>query len=457
MVVAILKKHQKQATPLSKVQQGVLERELDGAGDWGTATAPAGPTRSPKTGKQLAASLAERADVRGPPRQRGRSGGRAPEGRVRTGSRAQGGRKKQRPGAAPTAAAPMAAAADVPVEAEDEELPAVAGWVCAGCTTAHRTLTRKCRVCLRPRVPPAAPAAPPAGLSGEASVARRDMLTECIARMVECGAKPDNVAPFQAELALLSKPVATPPQPDLVAMLAAATAADAEAKDYLAALLNRGIELSERLAAAQADVDAHGIAVAKANEHIRDVAAQMDTVKRAVTQGSAAGQAVDRDAPAAPAQEAVLESVRCAVDAFFTLKLEALNSPDSGVQQEFRKHLEGAGDLDPVNGALKVVAQYLTALQMELKTTTAESAGPSAPPRTPSARLAATTAVGNAAGDALRTTRIPVKLAAQAQASITQATKLATAEKQRVGMRQQGLDGGREPDDLSDNGTSAQT
>ena len=190
-VVAILKKYQKRKAPLSKAQQGVLERELDGAGDWSAAATPAEPTRSLKAGtvadevrvlkKQLAAAAAEFADARRPPLQRGRSGGRAPEGRERTGSRGLGGRrqaasrqradapaaaegvytvvkrqrlkaKKQRPGAAPTAAASMVAAADVAVEAEDEVLSAVAGWVCACCQTAHRSLTRKCRVCLRPRV-----------------------------------------------------------------------------------------------------------------------------------------------------------------------------------------------------------------------------------------------------------------------------------------------------------------
>ena len=107
-----------------------------------------------------------------------------------------------------------------------------------------------------------------------------------------------------------------------------------------------------------------------------------------------------------------------------------------------------------MNGMLKVFARYLTTLQLELTTTTAESAGPPAPLKAPSVRLAAATAVGSAVGDALLAARVPVKLAAQAQASVTQTAKLAAAGKQRVGLRQQGLDVLREPDELSDNGSS---
>ena len=94
-VVAILKKFQKRGAELSKVQRGVLEMELDGAGDWSAAATPPEPTRSMKAGiaadrirvleKQLAA--AKLAGARRPPVQRGRSGGRGPEGRERTGSR----------------------------------------------------------------------------------------------------------------------------------------------------------------------------------------------------------------------------------------------------------------------------------------------------------------------------------------------------------------------------------
>ena len=84
-VVAILKKFQKRGAELSKAQRGVLERELDGAGDWSAAATPPEPTRSMKAGvvadrvrvleKQLAATAAELADARRPPLQRGRSGG----------------------------------------------------------------------------------------------------------------------------------------------------------------------------------------------------------------------------------------------------------------------------------------------------------------------------------------------------------------------------------------------
>ena len=66
----------------------------------------------------------------------------------------------------------------------------------------------------------------------------------------------------------------------------------------------------------------------------------------------------------------------------------------------------------------------------------------------------AATAMSGAASDAMLAARVPVKMAAQAQASRTQTTKLAAAGQLRVGLRQQGLDGCREPDDLSDNDSS---
>ena len=108
--------------------------------------------------------------------------------------------------------------------------------------------------------------------------------------------------------------------------------------------------------------------------------------------------------------------------------------------------------------------------------TIAESAVPAAPSKTPSARHAAATAMGGTDGDAQLTARVPVKLAAQAQTSATQAAKQAVAVNQRVGKRQQSLDGSRNPardefirgqagdlaardareaDELSDNGSSA--
>ena len=124
------------------------------------------------------------------------------------------------------------------------------------------------------------------------------------------------------------------------------------------------------------------------------------------------------------------------------------------MQQEFRKQLAETGESDLATAAAKVFALYTAAMQLELTATTSESAGPAACLKAPSARLTAATAVGGTVGDAQLAARVPVKLAAQAQTSVTQTAKLAVAAKQRVGLRRQSLDVSREPDELSDNGSS---
>ena len=102
--------------------------------------------------------------------------------------------------------------------------------------------------------------------------------------------------------------------------------------------------------------------------------------------------------------------------------------------------------------------------------TTAESATPTAPLKAPPARHAAAAAMSCADGDAQLPARSPVKLAAQAQTSATQATKPAVAQNLRVGSRQQAMAknreefirgqaddlaarDAREADEMSDNGS----
>ena len=156
--------------------------------------------------------------------------------------------------------------------------------------------------------------------------------------------------------------------------------------------------------------------------------------------------------------------------------MEAWNSPDSGVQLEFRNQLEKTGEPDLATAAAKMFAMYLTKIQQELTedapaTATTASALPTASVKAPPARHAGAAAMGCADGDAQLPARSPVKLAAQAQTSATQAAKHAVAINQRVGKRQQTLamtreefikvqadelaarDAG-ETDDLSDNGSS---
>ena len=53
-VVAILKRYQKFGATLGACLRRVLEKDLDGAGDWGTAASPPEPSRSMKAGGAVA-------------------------------------------------------------------------------------------------------------------------------------------------------------------------------------------------------------------------------------------------------------------------------------------------------------------------------------------------------------------------------------------------------------------
>ena len=196
-VTNILKKYMKYGATLGADLRRILEKEVDGASDWDKAASPPEPSQSAKSGgvvagevrrleKQLAAAqlaaasaeLASKATAR-----RGRSGGRASEKRDKAGGREQGGRgqanaaagseytvvkrqrrktKKLRPDAAPTTAASVAAAVDIPVEGEGdipgegevvEPKPKPPQWTCPACATEHDWVPKKhCHLCLMLRV-----------------------------------------------------------------------------------------------------------------------------------------------------------------------------------------------------------------------------------------------------------------------------------------------------------------
>ena len=374
-VVEILKKYRARGATLSSAQRTSLVAELNGAGQWsGTAgrkASPPEPSRSsradgtarPRSYAAVAAGTAAdvavlRAEIAAlkvaaaagpaetrPPRRAWRIARRvnsaaATDAVTPAPSSTAPGRRAKRVALAETEPSEIA------VEAEEEELCEEAGWICTSCMATHRSLTRKCRICLLPRAPAAAPAASTTALSGEEAAKKRTDLQTCIAYMLTCGAKPDAIAAMQASLALLDKPVAAPPLPDLLEQHAAATAADVDAANYEKALRNRGCELMAKMEEAQADVAAHAIAYGKAQQRCRDAAIQMAAVQRAVgAQGTTTGPAVARAAPAVPAQAAVLETVRCTVDASFAQEVETLNSPgaEEDIQLEMKAYEERWG------------------------------------------------------------------------------------------------------------------
>ena len=123
----------------------------------------------------------------------------------------------------------------------------------------------------------------------------------------------------------------------------------------------------------------------------------------------------------------------------------------------FRTGLAGAGGSDTATAAAKLFAFFLAQMRQEITATTTASADAPIVPKAPSVRPTATTTMNGTASDAIPAHRTSVKMAAQAQTSRTQLTKCANDEQMRLEMRQQGLDGGRAPDDLSDNEPEAAT
>ena len=144
----------------------------------------------------------------------------------------------------------------------------------------------------------------------------------------------------------------------------------------------------------------------------------------------------------------------------FSRRMVAVSNHDPDVMRQIREQIDGAGGSHTAIVVADMIAKYFELMMQGIKqdaptVTTAESAVPAAPLKTPSARHAAATAMGGTDGDAQLTARVPVKLAAQAQTSATQTAKQAVAGNQRVGKRQQSPDVSREADELSDNGSSA--
>ena len=162
--------------------------------------------------------------------------------------------------------------------------------------------------------------------------------------------------------------------------------------------------------------------------------------------------------------------------AAFAGRLAALNDPDSLVQTQIRSQLEEAGGPDHTAVVAKMCAMLITTVLQELAedaptTASTASAVPAAPLKAQPAKHVSAAATSGVGGYAQLPARQPVKLAAQAQTSATQAAKHAVAINQRVGKRQQTLamtreefikvqadelaarDAG-ETADLSDNGSS---
>ena len=152
-VAAILKKYQQYGATIGPRLRRILEKELDGAGDWDAAASPPESSQSAQAQvrmleKQLAAASAKLACR--PTAQRGRSGGRAPDDREFTVVKSQ--RHKSS----------VAAAVDIPVDGEGgipgegevvEPKPKPPRWTCPACATEHGLVPKKhCHLCLLPQV-----------------------------------------------------------------------------------------------------------------------------------------------------------------------------------------------------------------------------------------------------------------------------------------------------------------
>ena len=374
--------------------------------------------------------------------------------------------------------------AAMPVE-EEEDTPAVAGWQCTLCERLHPRPTKQCRVCWTKREVATADSDGRTAHSEAQIAVERTKLEAVIAMMTasgHCQSKRglSHIAELQAQLVGMSAPSAPTPVLDDTARLGAAQKAVDNAVARVAKYTESMDGLNNRLKEMQLDIEAlqraRADAVQLQMEAERALASvQQEVGARAMTPGHTAAAA---PAPqVAGSQSAHHDKARSVL----ARRLEALSKLDSDVLKQIRDQLEVAGGADPTITVANMVAKYIESMQQELDedvptVTTAESATPTAPVRAPPARLAAATAMGGTDGDTQLNARVSVKLAAQAQTSAAQAAKQAAAGNQRVGKRQQNLDGARklardefirgqegdlaardarEADELSDDGSAA--
>ena len=461
-VVEILKKCRGSGAALNKAQQTAMLGQLRGAGPWhkdGAAAPTPGKRHKPAPAPNDAAATTNR-------RAR-RAASRAAEPAARP---AAPGRQARRVALAETEPSEIA------VEPDE-------GWSCTNCTATRRGRQSKCRICQHSRTPAAVPAASPAALSVEELAAKRAGLQACISSMQTYGAMPAAIAERQAALALLDKPIAPPPQPGLSEQLAAATAAETAALAYESALVDKGRELQAKVAEAQADVTALGIALGKAQQQSKEATNKLTAVRRAVgAQDQTAGPAAAPAAPAAPAHATIL----AAVDATFARQLEALGAP--GAEEEIKREMETFAALwgcTLQNGfsMTRYLATRAAAVREEVAGATSEArtsqppqvgqtpsmaaTAPSiakAPAARPAARPAAAPAEGGAGGESRLPARDSCKQESISETSRTQVAKETCAKAQREEERQARLARNRrEKDeieaeaaaDFSDVGTAA--
>ena len=410
-VVDILKKCRGSGAALSKAQQVAMLGQLRGAGPWHKVDAAAAPASND-----------------GPASNRGT-------------------RRRAAMAAAP-AASPAVPGSPAKKVARAEPKPSEMavepdeGWNCTNCTASHHRLPRKCRLCQHLRVPAAVPEAAPAALSVEERAAKRAGLQACISSMQTYGAMPAAIAERQAALAELDKPVAPSPLPGLSEQLAVATAAEAAALAYENALIDKGRDLLEKVAEAQADVAALSIALGKASLQCKVAANKLTAVRRAVGAQDQTAVPAAAAAPAAPA-EPLNASILAAVDANFARQLEALRAPEAEVQ--IRQEMESYASLwgcTLENGFS--IARYLAiraaAVREELANTSTSAPGTArATVVRPAGRPATAPAEGNADGESRLPARDSCKKDAISETSRAQLAKEACALAQRETERQAGL------------------
>ena len=180
------------------------------------------------------------------------------------------------------------------------------------------------------------------------------------------------------------------------------------------------------------------MAIEKAHERNREVAAQMDEVKRAIAQGSASGPAGSCEAPAVPAHATLFEVFQHAIEA----QLSACEVEDK-VKLEMRELAQRD---------LVVLLSRMATMANAAASTRPVGAPSQAQPRpgamsdtasvlqAPPVMPAGAATVGNAVGDARIQPRVSPKegdrLPAQALASLSQGVKAAHAETQRLEKRE---------------------
>ena len=443
MVAAIVKKFQEMPTPLSKVLRGILEKELDGAGEWSSAAAPAATTRS----TAAPASTAKGPATRVASASRGRAvTAPAPVETPRL-------RRRARRAASAMASAEASNAEVGTSHAGEADKDAAKEWICQECTTPHLQGGQLCKVCKAKRFMAAEVMATPAAESAESVAARAAELQVAIDAMMTVKTKSATtraaIDEMKGQIALLLKPSAPAPQLSRNALIQ-------NAADAMEATQKRVSVLEVLAKHNQAKIDqfsATGVSL----EQALALAASAQLAAEASYEAVVLASTATAPLPGSGAEPAVHATpAPAAAYAVIAQQLETLSAPDAeanirdcmdryavswgcNLQQEFPMARFMAELIS--NGPLALAAAQSAAAQPPRMA--AGAAAPATAKGLAAKATTATPAAGAVGGELLRP-RVPLQVESRAKPSAAQTAMHAHGEAQRGVGRKTALAAGRQ-------------